>query len=213
MLRQFQTDAALLVIDPQRGINELQHWGGSQGRRNNPQAEARIQRLLTAWRDHRLRVFYTQHNSREPASPLKTALPTGAFIAGLEPREGELVIVKDVNGGFIGTSLEIALRRVGISRLVVAGFFTNMCVETSVRQAGNMGFDTYLVEDACATTNRVGPDGKDHDPETVHALAVASMNGEFCTALQTEQVLKLLDADVGQLSRAPGNLSSDELLL
>ena len=40
--------------------------------------------------------------------------------------------------------------------------------------AGNMGYDTYLIPDGCATTNRIGIDGVDYDPEVVHAMTVAN---------------------------------------
>lgn len=142
---------------------------------------------------------------------MRISLPTGAIIRGLEPRAGEIVVTKDVNGGFIGTNLELQLRRVGSTRIVVVGFFTNMCVETTVRQGGNMGYDIYLGEDACATTNRVGFDGSNHDAETVHALSVASMHREFCTALKSSDLLSLLDGDVAHLSRATGNRSRAEI--
>ena len=71
--------------------------------------------------------------------------------------------------------------------------------------AGNMGFDVYLAEDGCMTTNRVGPDGVDHDPELVHALSVASMHGEFCTALSTEELINLTVEDAPGLERRMGN--------
>ena len=125
--------------------------------------------------------------------------------AGLEPRPEEIVVRKDVNSGFIGTSLEVQLRRAGIQRLVVVGFFTNFCVETTVRMAGNMGFDTYLVEDACAATNRVGSDGVDHDPELVHQLSVATLHGEFCTAISTADAAALCGEDMPSLQRSMGN--------
>jgi nicotinamidase-related amidase len=210
MIYKFLKDTALLLIDVQKGVNVLKHWGGPTGRRNNPGAEDRMRTLLAHWRQLQMPVLFTRHDSRERNSPLKIALPTGAFIEGLEPEKSEIVVVKDVNGGFIGTNLEIQLRRLGVSRLVVVGFFTNMCVETTVRQAGNMGFDTYLVEDACATTNRIGYDGVDYDAETVHALSVASMNGEFCTVLKCEQVLALLEHDAPDLRRAAGNLTPQQ---
>lgn len=211
MIKRFQKDAALLLIDVQKGVNILKHWGGDTGRRNNLDAEERARFLLERWRQERLPALFTRHDSRQANSPLKIGLPTGAFIEGLEPHPEEIVVVKDVNGGFIGTNLDIQLRRLGVSRLVVVGFFTNMCVETTVRQAGNMGYDTYLVEDACATTNRIGFDGIDYDAETVHALSVASMNGEFCTALRCSQVLELLERNLPDLNRASGNRSTEEL--
>ena len=205
MIRQFGPETALLLIDVQKGVNVLEHWGGPTGRRNNPGAEAEMARLLAAWRDADLPVIYTQHDSREAASPLKLSLPTGAMIEGFEPAAGEIVIRKDVNSAFIGTDIELRMRQHGITRLVIVGFFTNFCVETSTRMAGNMGYDTYLVPDACATTNRVGPDGTDHDPETVHALSVASLHGEFCTAISTDQALALTKADAPDLTRVQGN--------
>lgn len=205
MIRQFGPETALLLIDVQKGVNVLEHWGGPTGRRNNPGAEAEMARLLAAWRGAGLPVIYTQHDSREAASPLKLSLPTGAMIEGFEPSASEIIVRKDVNSAFIGTDIELRMRQHGITRLVVVGFFTNFCVETSTRMAGNMGYDTYLVPDACATTNRVGPDGTDHDPETVHALSVASLHGEFCTALTTDQALALVGADAPELERAQGN--------
>jgi nicotinamidase-related amidase len=212
MIRRFDRSTALLIIDAQQGINEVTHWGGPTGRRNNPDAEPRIRDLLTRWRERAYPVVFTRHDSREEHSPLKISLPSGAFIPGLEPQPGELIIVKDVNGGFIGTNLEIQLRRLHIERLVVAGFFTNMCVETTVRQSGNLGYDTYLVMDACATCNRIGPDGTDYDPQTVHALSVASMHGEFCTALTSSEALALLERDAPDLEPAAGNRTRAELV-
>jgi nicotinamidase-related amidase len=205
VIPRYGRDSGLLVVDPQRGVDELGHWGGPTGRRNNPDAESRLADLLAGWRSDGLPVVFTLHDSREDASPLKLSLPTGRPKPGLEPRDGETVVTKDVNGGFFGTGLDLALRRAGVSRLVIAGFFTNMCVETTARTAGNLGFDTYVVGDACATTNRVGPDGIDHDPEVVHQLSLASLHGEFCTVVRAADALALLAADAEDLSRAQGN--------
>lgn len=205
MIRRYTTDTALLLIDVQQGVNDLQHWGGRTGRRNNPQAEDRIEQLLAAFRLAALPVIYTQHDSRQAVSPLKLSLPGGAFIDALRPRDGELIIRKDVNSGFIGTSLELELRRRGITRLVVAGFFTNHCVETTVRMAGNLGFDTYLVHDACATSNQVGVNGVDYDPQLIHDISVTSMNGEFCTALDHRQAIELVQRDNAAVRRIQRN--------
>jgi len=205
MIDSFGTDTALLVIDAQKGVNLHSHWGGCAGHRNNPDAEARIAELLAAWRSAGRPVYFTLHNSREAASPLKVALDSGAPISGLEPRPGERVVVKDVNSGFVGTELELNLRRDGIARLVVAGFFTNMCVDTTVRAAGNMGYDTYLAHDACAAGNRIAPDGSSFDADTVHRVSVANLHGEFCTAITAAQAVALLAAPNAGLHRVQGN--------
>ena len=71
--------------------------------------------------------------------------------------------------------------------------------------AGNLGFDTYLIEDCCSASNRIGPDRVDRDPELVHAMTVANLHGEFCTAIKFADALGLVTADNSQLSRCQGN--------
>ncbi|MFT7647861.1 MAG: nicotinamidase-related amidase [Candidatus Poriferisodalaceae bacterium] len=205
MIDTFGADTALLLIDVQRGVDQLEHWGGPTGRRNNPAAEDNLALLLAAWRDAARPVVFTTHDSREEASPLKVHLASGALKPGLESRNGEEVVTKSTNGAFFGTDLELRLRRRSVTRLVVVGFFTNMCVETTVRSAGNLGYDTYMCPDACATTNRVGPDGRDHDPELVHTMSVASLHGEFCTALSSADAIGLLNEPNLGLQRVQGN--------
>ena len=205
MIPQFDSTTALLLIDVQKGVDVLEHWGGPSGRRNNPDAEVAMAALLSAFRANGRKVAFTRHNSREENSPLKFSLPTGEQKDGFEPAAGEIVVDKDVNSGFVGTPLEVQLRRAGVQRLVIVGFFTNMCVETTTRMAGNLGFDTYLVHDACATTNRIGLDGIDHDAELVHDMTIANLHGEFCTAISSADALGLLDAANTDLNRVQGN--------
>ena len=206
MIRQFGRETGLLLIDVQKGVNVLDHWGGGKtGRRNNPQAEERMHDLLAHWRETGLPVFWTRHDSREVRSPLKFGLQTGEQIDGFEVAPGEIVIEKDVNSAFVGTELELRLRQRGVTRLVVAGFFTNFCVETSVRMAGNMGYDTYLAHDACATCNRIGPNGTDYDPQLLHDISVSNLHGEFCTALSVSQLLALTHDHAPELDRVQGN--------
>jgi nicotinamidase-related amidase len=205
LIQQFGKDTCLLVIDPQQGINDLRHWGGANGRRNNPEAENKTQTLLTVWRARQMTVMFTQHDSRQKVSPLKVSAASGAFLRGLEPRPGDVVIRKDVNSAFIGTRLEVELRRRHIARLVVVGFFTNSSVESTVRMAGNMGFDTYLAHDCCATVNQMGVDGRDHDPRLVHDISVANMHGEFCTALTAADIHRLAAQSCVDLQRVQRN--------
>ena len=68
-----------------------------------------------------------------------------------------------------------------------------------------MGYDSYLVPDACATSNRIGFDGVDYDPDVVHNVAVASLNGEFAAALSVDDTLALLHRDSQELSRRQAN--------
>jgi len=205
MITRFRADTGLLLVDCQQGVDDLTHWGGSAGQRNNPEAEERMLGVLAAWRARELPAIFTLHDSRERNSPLKLSRPGGASKPGFEPHADELVIKKRVNSAFVDTSLESELRRRRINRLVIAGFLTNMSISTTVRMANNLGFDTYLIHDACAATNRRGLDGRNWDAQTVHDLSVATLHGEFCTALDHNEIRALLDNDAPALMRVQGN--------
>ena len=205
MIPQFDDATALLLIDVQKGVDDTAYYGGPTGRVNNPDAKDNIRKILSAWRSRGGKVAFTRHDSVEEGSPLKLSLESGQQLDGMEIEPGDISVSKSVNSGFIGTSLELDLRRARIQRLCVVGFFTNVCVETTVRMAGNMGFDTYLVHDACSTMNSIGIDGTDYEPELVHDMAIASLNGEFCTAISTNDALGLIDGDAPHLDRVQGN--------
>jgi nicotinamidase-related amidase len=107
----------------------------------------------------------------------------------VKPRQSELVIQKTVNSAFIGTDLELKLRESGIGTIVIVGLTTDHCVATTARMAGNLGFDTYVVSDATATFDRQGPDGRRYGAEEVHAVNLASLNGEFAVVVSSKQLL------------------------
>ena len=205
MIEKFDETTALLLVDVQKGVNEVKYYGGPSGKRNNHSAEENMRCLLAEWRRLGKRVAFTRHNSREINSPLKLELETGNQIEGLEINGPDIVVEKDVNSGFIGTSLELELRRSGINRLVVIGFYTNYCIETTVRMAGNLGFDTYLVHDACAAVNTLGHDGEYYEPDLVHNMSIASLHGEFCTAISKEVAMRLCLENCVDLERVQGN--------
>jgi nicotinamidase-related amidase len=177
----------LLVIDVQRGFDEPR-WG----RRNNPHMEARIGELLHAWRECGRPIVHVRHMSTDAASPLRPGQPGNDFKSSAAPRAGEAVVEKYVNSAFIGTSLLADLQRTGCQALTIVGLTTNHCVSTSARMAGNLGFTTWVVSDATATFDRVGPDGVMHRAETIQAIALADLHGEFATVLDTAAAIAAL---------------------
>ena len=74
--------------------------------------------------------------------------PGHGIVADLAPIPGELVIDKPGKGAFYATALGDVLKRQGITHLVVAGVTTEVCVQTTMREANDRGFECLLVEDA-----------------------------------------------------------------
>jgi nicotinamidase-related amidase len=183
-MQNVPSNAALLLIDIQKGFDEP-GWG----RRNNPEMEHRVAELLSAWRASRRPVIHAKHMSKEPNSPLRPGQAGNDFKPAVTPIDGELVIEKCVNSCFIGTSLEADLRQRGHDCLVIAGLTTNHCVSTTARMAGNLGFMTWVVSDATATFDRMGPDGVAYAAEDIHAIALCDLHGEFATIVDTRTIL------------------------
>jgi len=75
---------------------------------------------------------------------------------------------------------------------VVTGVITNNSVEATVRMAGNLGFETYLVEDACFTFGRKDWHGTWRTAAEVHAMSLANLDGEYCVVVRTKQVLEAI---------------------
>ena len=130
---------------------------------------------------------------------LRSGSPGNAPKAEAEPREGEAVHRKTVNSAFIGTSLESDLRGAEIDTLVVVGLTTNHCVSTTVRMAGNLGFDTYLVSDATASFDRTGLDGRNRPAAEVNAAALSDLQGEFAAVVDTASVLGATSRSIERL--------------
>lgn len=180
-------DAALLIIDVQKAID---HPGW--GQRNNPQAEQNIAILLQVWRATQRPIYHIRHDSTEAASHYRPGQPGNAFKPEAQPLGGEIIVPKQTNSAFIGTDLESRLRSAGQNLLVVAGVITNNSVEATVRMAGNLGFDTFLAEDAAFTFGRTDWNGVLRSASEVHAMSLANLDGEYCTVVETHSVIEAL---------------------
>ena len=179
--------AGLLIIDVQKAIDHP-----SWGRRNNPEAEENISRLLAAWRRTGRPIVHVRHLSREPQSTYRPGQEGCEFKDVVQPQEGEFVIVKHTNSAFIATELEVLPRSQRIFALVICGVITNNSAEATARMAGNLGYNTYVVSDATATFDKVDFHGALRQAEEVHALSLANLQGEYATIVSTSEVLERL---------------------
>jgi nicotinamidase-related amidase len=75
------------------------------------------------------------------------------IVDALAPRAGEHVLRKTTVGAFASTGIDSLLRSLGCEQLYLTGISTNMCVETTAREAADRGYAVTLVEDACGTTH------------------------------------------------------------
>jgi len=165
---------ALVVIDMQRDFIEPGGFGEALG--NDVSRLAAIVptvRELIAWcRSRGIRVLHTREGHRPdltdcpPAKrrrgapklrigdvgPMGRILvdgePGNDIVPQLRPEPGEPVIVKPGKGAFWATPLEGMLRDAGVTHLVLAGVTTEVCVQTTMREANDRGYECLLIEDA-----------------------------------------------------------------
>jgi nicotinamidase-related amidase len=179
--------AALIVIDVQRAIDAPYH--AADGPRNHPQAEAKIAQLLAAWRSAGRPIIHVRHDSTDETSAYRPGQAGNAFKDEVAPLPGETIVPKTTNSAFIGTDLERRLRDASIEALLVTGVATNNSVEATVRMAGNLGFETYLVDDACFTFARRDYAGRLRSAEEVHSMSLANLDGEYCKVINSSAAL------------------------
>ncbi len=171
---------ALIVIDTQVDFC---------GSGCEPVAEV-IARLAAAARRAGVPVIWvrTEHSeatdtavwlSRRPGAERVCRLGTpGVEFYRLRPEPGDQVITKHRYSAFIGTDLEIRLRAMGVAELVCCGVRTNVCVESTVRDAFQRDIATVVVADACTSADR-----------GLHEAALRNIQAHFGRVLSSGEVL------------------------
>lgn len=168
---------ALLIIDMQRDFLQPGGFGDALG---NDVSQLQsivpaVQTLLAAFREHHLPIFHTiegHHPDLSDCPPSKLnrgkgnlkigdrgpmgrilvlGEPGNMIIPELQPLEDEFVITKPGKGAFYGTNFEPLLRQQGITHLIITGVTTEVCVQTTMREANDRGYECLLVEDGTAS--------------------------------------------------------------
>ncbi len=168
---------ALLIIDMQRDFLEPGGFGEMLGNDVSQlrQAIEPNQKLLAAWRAAGLQVLHTREGHRPDLAdlpPAKKVRGHGATTIGdtgpmgrilirgeaghdiipeLYPLPGEPVIDKPGKGAFFATDLHAILQNLGITQLIVTGVTTEVCVNTTVREANDRGYECLVPEDCVAS--------------------------------------------------------------
>jgi nicotinamidase-related amidase len=177
-------DTALLVIDIQNDYFP----GGAMELEGAEAAGAKARNALAHFRAKKLPVIHVRHLSVRPGATFFLPGTRGAEIhASVKPIGDETVVEKNFPNSFRNTPLKDILDNQKIKNLVVAGMMTHMCVDASVRQAADLGYQVTLLADACAT--RAQSFGGETIPaRQVHAAFLAALNGFYAKVVHTHDL-------------------------
>ena len=167
---------ALVIIDMQRDFLEQGGFGEALGNDVSllQVIVPTVKRLLAEFRKHHLPIFHTLEGHAPDLSDchlsklqrgkgvkigdnasmgriLVLGEPGNAIVSELAPEPGEFVISKPGKGAFYRTNLDTLLREQGITHLFFAGVTTEVCVQTTMREANDRGYECLLLEDATAS--------------------------------------------------------------
>ena len=163
-------DAVLLIIDALEAVD-----GRRPGDGDGPEVAKNIADLVAAWRTEGLPLA---HVARQPGS------------SPHPPLDGEIVIVRNATSAFVGADLEARLDQLGATTLVLCGALATHALEASARHAGDLGYQVFVVADACRAVDTADLGGRLWLAEDVRALALARLNGETATIVDVATTLR-----------------------
>lgn len=170
-------ESALVVIDCQntyrRGVMQLEGVEDALGE---------VERLLERARAADVPIFHIMHDAG-PGSPYDIREDIGRICDRAAPRPGEPVIVKHHPNAFWETDLDAQLRGRDVKNLVLAGFMTHVCVNSTARGAFNLGYNATVIGDATATRDLPGIDGTIVPAGQVKAATLAGIRDLFAVVV------------------------------
>jgi nicotinamidase-related amidase len=165
-------NTALVIIDVQNDY----FIGGKMPLVGSEQAAHKAKELLAAYRAQNKPVIHIQHIALQKDATFFLPNTTGAQIhQDVAPMTGEKVITKHFPNSFRDTDLLAYLKSKGITKLVVCGMMTDVCVISTTRAAMDLGFSNTVISDACATRDRE-VNGKIVSAAKVQRSFLAGMN-------------------------------------
>lgn len=170
-------ESTLILIDCQntytQGVMELQ---GVQAALD--EAAVLLDRARTAGTP----VIHIQHDDG-PGSLYDIEGESGAIVARVAPREGERVVIKNYPNSFVQTELDDILKAADASSLVLAGFMTHMCVNSTARGAFNLGYSPTVVASATATRTLPGVGDELVPADVVQSASLAALSDLFAVVV------------------------------
>lgn len=178
------TGCALVMIDLQNTYRE-----GVMKLAEVEPAIKEAQILLGRARHAGIPIIHVQHDAGA-GSPYDVNERIGAISDEVAPKDGEAVIVKNYPNAFVGTDLQEKLEATGCKDVILAGFMTHMCVNSTARGAFNLGFKPVIVAAATATRDLPNVDGSVVSAASLQAASLAAVADLFALVTPRESDIK-----------------------
>ena len=176
--------SALVMIDLQNTYRE-----GVMKLADVEPAIIEAQKLLSRARAAGIPIFHVQHDAGA-GSPYDLSDRIGAISDEVAPGDGEPVIVKTYPNAFIGTDLEQKLAAAGVKDMILAGFMTHMCINSTARGAFNLGYRPTIVAAATATRDLPGADGTIVPAASLQVASLAAVADLFAIVAPRESDIR-----------------------
>lgn len=165
------SDSALVIIDAQNTYRE-----GVMKLDGVEPALEECRKLLERFRAAGRPIFHIRHDAG-PGTPYDVTDRIGQIADIVAPIEGEAVITKNYPSSFVQTDLDKLLKEAGVSKLILVGFMSHMCVNSTARGAFSLGYTPTVVASATATRSLPSKvTGKDVPSDQVHEAALAALS-------------------------------------
>lgn len=176
---------ALLIVDMQNDYFPNGKWTLS----GTEEAATNTARVLQDFRKRGLPVIHVRHEFLTQDAPFFTPDSEGAHIhASLQPHQDEAVILKHQVNCFKETDLHSLLQQQEVTRLVITGAMSHMCIDAAVRAAADLGYANTVLHDACATCDQTF-DGVTVAAAQVQASFMAALSFAYADVTSTEEYL------------------------
>jgi nicotinamidase-related amidase len=172
-------DCALVMVDLQNTYRE-----GVMKLVGVEPALIEAKALLERARGAGIPVFHIRHDAGA-GSPYDVRAPIGQISDEVAPTGDEPVVTKNYPNSFIGTDLEARLRAAGVSNVILAGFMTHMCINSTARGAFNLGFHPTVVAAATATRDLPGAGSSVVAADALQAASLAALRDLFAVVAET----------------------------